>query len=210
MRNRSFAWITLAVLVLSGAAAGACGGGGAENQGASNPSTSSTTADTSAATTPPTDTGAATASASAPPAASTPPPAPTLPPSYTAAADALNTAVQALGDDVKANIKDCKKIAAAFDKFTNDKNNATMMQTYLAERQKLTLDQIALSDQKYPPDAFDKQMASVGPDAKKCQKDPKVKKALQGFLKMFMGSIQASGAGGAPPAASGSAAPSKP
>jgi hypothetical protein len=203
MRSRSFAWSTLTVLVLSGAAIGACGGGGAEGEGAANPAASSSATDTSLATTPPPDTGAPTASAA--PTDSAPPPAPTLPASFTAAADALNTASQALVDEVKANIKDCKKVAAAFDKFTKDKQNGQIVQTFISERQKLTPDQVGLANQKYPPDAFDKQMSSVGDDGKKCQKDPKVKKALQGFLTMFMGALQGSaggGAGGAAPASS--------
>jgi hypothetical protein len=203
MRTRSFALSTLAVLVLSGAAIGACGGGGAEGEGAANPASSSSAADTSAATTAPTDTGATTAAATA--TASAPPPAPTLPMTFTAAADALNSASQALVDEVKANIKDCKKVAAAFDKFTKDKQNGQLLQTYLSERSKLTPDQVDLANQKYPPDSLDKQMSSVGDDGKKCQKDPKVKKAVQGFMTMFMGALQGSasgGAGGAAPASS--------
>jgi hypothetical protein len=189
MRNSTWKFVIAATLASSGFVAFACGGGSSEGGGSNTPSaTASETA------TPPSTASATTATATA---TATTPPAPTLPASFTAAADARKTADTAWMALETGKETKCDVIATAVTKFAKD--NGAAYQTWNSEYSKLSDDQKKLVTDKAP--SADTSGATGGFKACMDKKDKKLTAAVAA-ADTTMKSMP-----GAAPAGSGSAAP---
>ncbi len=141
MRNSTWKFVIAATLASSGFVAFACGGGSTEGGGSTTPSATPSATETAPATT-----ASATATATA---TATTPPAPTLPASFTAAADARKTA-DAAWTAIVTDAKEtkCDVFATKVTKFAKD--NEAAYSTWNSEDSKLSDDQKKLVTDKAP------------------------------------------------------------
>ncbi len=153
------------------------------------PTTSPPSSDAPAPT--PTDGATGTATPAPTGAATTAPPATPpvqLPPSFVTAQNAFFVQADRLSDAVTTSAGDCAKLGAALEKIANDPAFGKAFKGYVDEAVKLKPEQRDAAKAAF--DGNEKKFDALGDPIKTCEKNPRVKAAVDKMKSTFMASMK--------------------